>query len=138
MKMEYRTCCAFVLAAIIFAASDQQASAQVARYQPNRATISPYLSIQGANQTRLPSYFRLVRPQQAQQTTNRLNQDIIARQSQKIDELSTVEALPLKRTTTVGLVAPTGKNGWFMVQSRRATHRDTRSYYATPVIRQPR
>ena len=103
--------------------------AQVARYQPQRPTVSPYLNLTRLNNGGVPNYYSLVRPQLQQQDFNA--------RTETLQRQQTGQLLQLERSAQSSIVgstpaAPTGTASWFMTPSTTSTFRDTSGYYPQP------
>ena len=123
------------LCVLVTACSIKRTEAQINRYRPTRATVSPYLNLrQGpANSGRLPSYYALVRPIQIQRAETRRTQTTLRIQSLELEQMRRAKRRPpfAKSLLPKDLVAPTGKAAQFMTSSRRYSFRDTRHFYPT-------
>ena len=122
----------FVLAifsAGLYLSCGHEVAAQVARYQPQSPTISPYLNLTRFNNGGLPNYFALVRPQIQQRQVNLQEQ---ARLRQNERQIVTLQNEVQQGITPAG---PTGSNSWFMTPGKQATFLNTSRYYPEPVGR---
>lgn len=99
---------------------------QIRRYTPKSPTVSPYLNLLQNNNSGLPSYYSLVRPQLQQRTINREVQRQEHRQRQQLQRLGT------RQESIQELVAPTGTGGWFMATGQRAKFLGTSQFYPEP------
>jgi hypothetical protein len=89
---------------------------QQKRYEPNRPTVSPYLNLFRFNDSVIPNYQSLVRPEQQAQRFRQQQIQIDNRRQQELQQLqSSVRVLQQPRVDTE-LIAPTGKGSWFNVQ----------------------
>ena len=96
---------------------------QVRRYQPKTPTVSPYLNLLRFNDSGLPNYYSLVRPQQRQRAFNNQSRLLSRRQAITVGRLQNdfqKGRLP---------IAPTGTGSWFMKTSARSTFLDTSRFY---------
>ena len=117
-------------AAVLISAVTVHAQRQAARYEPRRATISPYNNLTRFNGGGLPNYYALVRPQLDQQVINRRSATALARQQTSLrtlqsDLASTQQAIERGPAT----IAPTGKRSWFMQQGTRSVFRDNTRFF---------
>jgi hypothetical protein len=101
-------------------------SAQVARYQPNSPTTSPYLNLNQTNFGGINNYYALVRPQIRQQEFNRQAQYLSQSQGREIGRLQ-FELLQRDPTTSA-----TGTGSWFMTPGSRGTFLNTSTYFPEP------
>ena len=121
---------ALVVAAVLVSAHTVHAQRQVSRYEPRRATISPYNNLTRFNGGGLPNYFALVRPQLDQQGVNQRSATALTRQQTSLRTLrqdldSTQRAIERGPST----ISPTGKRSWFMQQGRSSVFRDNTHFY---------
>ena len=107
-------------------------AAQVARYQPQTPTISPYLNLARFDNGGLPNYFALVRPQLQQRQFNIQEQTLLRQQGRQI--------VTLQNEVQQGAAPPatTGTGSWFMTPGTQAKYLDTTHFYPAPSIRGPR
>ena len=113
----------------ISAASDGHAQYQQRRYEPSRPTVSPYLNLFRFNNSVIPNYQSLVRPEQQAQRFRQQQLQLDRQQQQELQRLqSNVRVLQQPRVTSE-LVAPTGKGSWFNVPGG-SQFGDTRGYFS--------
>jgi hypothetical protein len=93
------------------------------RYQPARPTVSPYLNLLRQNNSALPNYYSLVRPDLQQYQVNQQQQTLLLQQNAEIQRLQT----NLLRTQTEGPVS--GTPSWFQTPGSRSTFLNTSRYY---------
>jgi hypothetical protein len=100
------------------------------RYEPSRPTVSPYLNLFRFNNSVLPNYQALVRPQLQERAFEQQQQQLNRRQLQAINQLqSNVQTLQ-QAPVTAPLVAPTGKGSWFQRDAGNSTFLNTSRYYS--------
>jgi hypothetical protein len=105
------------MTALLLAASNSRGQNQQRRFEPARPTVSPYLNLFRFNDSVVPNYQSLVRPQQQAQRFKQQQLDVDNQRLQEIRQLqSNVRVLQQPRVNTE-LVAPTGKGSWFNVPS---------------------
>lgn len=98
------------------------------RYEPSRPTVSPYLNLFRFNNSVIPNYQSLVRPEQDALRFKQQQQIYDRQQSRKLNQLqSTVQVL--QQPVATELVAPTGKNAWFQREGG-ASFQNTSGYYS--------
>ena len=97
--------------------------AQVQRYQPRRATVSPYINLSRINNGAVPNYYSLVRPQLLQQAFEAQVQRTQRQQTGALVDLNS------RLEQRVEPVAPTGTASWFLTPGSRQTFLDTTGYY---------
>lgn len=99
------------------------------RYEPSRPTVSPYLNLFRFNNSVIPNYQSLVRPEQDARRFKQRQQIYDRQQTQQVNQLrSTVTQLqqpPVARE----LVAPTGHGAWFQREGG-ASFQNTSGYYS--------
>ena len=100
--------------------------AQVARYQPSRTTVSPYLNLTRRNDSGLPNYYALVRPQQHQHRLNVQEQALRRQQGTQLGKLQT--DLRLGRASNV----TTGTGSQFLTPGTRSGFQNTSRFYPQP------
>jgi hypothetical protein len=89
---------------------------QQRRFEPNRPTVSPYLNLFRFNDSVIPNYQSLVRPEQQAQRFKQQQIQLDNRRQKELQQLqSSVRVLQQPRVDTE-LIAPTGKGSWFNVQ----------------------
>ena len=117
------------LLAVAWLAPCPVCSAQVARYQPQSPTVSPYLNLGRFNNGGLPNYYALVRPQIQQRQINLQEQSRLRQQERQL--------LTLQNEVQQGLApaGPTGTGSWFMTPGKQAKFLDTTRFYPQPVGR---
>jgi hypothetical protein len=102
---------------------------QQRRFEPSRPTTSPYLNLFRFNNSVVPNYQSLVRPEQEalrfREQQMRLNRNQQAELSQVQNNVRVLQQAPV----TTELVAPTGKGSWFNVQGG-SQFGDTRGYFS--------
>lgn len=115
--------------ACLILASASPSAAQVARYQPQTGTISPYLNLARFNGGGLPNYYALVRPQLQQRQINQQAQTVLLNQDRRLSRL--------QGEVQQGSITPsaTGTGSWFMVPGKEAKFLNTTSFYPEPVFR---
>lgn len=118
-----------LLAAGIWLGCASDAAAQVARYQPRRPTVSPYLNLSATNFGVLPNYFALVRPQIQQQQFNLQEQALRQTQQREIVRLQN----QVQRGSTPA--GATGTGSWFMAPGQRVRFQDTSQFFPEPPFR---
>ncbi len=97
-------------------ASSSSGQYQQQRYEPSRPTVSPYLNLFRFNDSVIPNYQSLVRPEQQAQRFKQQQIQLDRRQQQELQQIqANVRVLQQPRVNTE-LVAPTGKGSWFNVQ----------------------
>lgn len=104
----------------------QECAAQVARYQPNTPTLSPYLNLSRFNNGGLPNYFALVRPQIQQRQVNLQQQALINRQERQIVRLQN------EVQSGITPAGPTGSNSWFMIPGNQTSFLNTSQFFPEP------
>src|SRR5262245_537786 len=86
---------------------------QQRRFQPSRPTVSPYLNLFRFNNSVVPNYQSLVRPEQEairfRQEQTRFDQQ----QQQELGQLQQNVRVLKQAPVRTQLVAPTGKSSWF-------------------------
>jgi hypothetical protein len=112
--------------AIALLASRVSHGQQIRRYTPQSPTVSPYLNLLQNNNSGLPNYYSLVRPQLRQRSINRDVQQQEQRQRRQLQHLGT------RQESIQELVAPTGTGGWFMAPGQRAKFLGTSQFYPEP------
>ena len=117
----------YVLAALALAATAPsvgwaQAARQIPRYTPATPTTSRFLTIfQGGVGGAVTSYYGVVRPQQRQE---------VLLQQQRVDLQQTERRLDLvQRDTLDPEVRPTGRAGWFKIDSERQGFGNRSQYF---------
>jgi multidrug efflux pump subunit AcrA (membrane-fusion protein) len=111
------------------AASNSHAQYQQRRFEPSRPTVSPYLNLFRFNNSVIPNYQSLVRPEQQAQRFRQQQLQLDRQQQQELQRLqSNVRVLQQPRVTSE-LVAPTGKGSWFNVPGG-STFGDTSGYFS--------
>lgn len=113
----------------VLLALGQECSAQVARYQPQTSTISPYLNLNQFNFGGVPNYYALVRPQLQQQQFNRQQQLLNTSQGRVIYRLQN----DVQRGLTPA--SATGSGSWFMAPGTQAKFLDSSHFYPEPNFR---
>ncbi|MGD9632386.1 MAG: hypothetical protein AB7G28_08650 [Pirellulales bacterium] len=126
-----------LLASIVLAAQAAACHAQYQRrYQPSRATVSPYLNLFRPNNNVVPNYQSLVRPEQDALRFRQQQQQYDRRQTHQLDQLQTNVQVLQQPAVTSKLVAPTGKNAWFN-RSGPSTFQNTSRFYSQAVASGP-
>lgn len=111
------------------AAGNSQAQYQQRRFQPSRPTVSPYLNLFRFNNSVIPNYQSLVRPEQEAIRFRQQQQQLDRQQQAELQRLqSNVRVLQQPRVTSA-LVAPTGKGSWFNVPGG-SNFGDTSRYFS--------
>lgn len=106
------------------------------RYQPSRPTVSPYLNLFRFNNSVVPNYQSLVRPEQEALRFRQQQQQYDRRQTQELNQLrSNVEVLQQPAVVSE-LVAPTGKNAWFN-RPGPSSFQNTSRFYSQSGISEP-
>ncbi|MCA9236069.1 MAG: hypothetical protein KDA44_11395 [Planctomycetales bacterium] len=108
------------IALLALAALAAPAAAQVRRYQPSTPTVSPYLNLTRQNNSGLPNYYGLVRPQLNQQAFNQRQLRFEASQARSLSQL---------RTDVQTSLTPTGKGAGFMTVDRAGPYLNTGGYF---------
>jgi len=85
------------------------------RYEPSRPTVSPYLNLFRFNNSVIPNYQSLVRPEQQAQRFKQQQQQFDRQQTQALDQLRANVRVLQQPPVDSELVAPTGKGSWFNV-----------------------
>ena len=96
------------------------------RYQPQTATISPYLNLLRVNPSGLPNYYSLVRPQLEFDSFRR--QQTVAVQQQQL----ALDALQSNAAQTDRFIRPTGTHGRFFDTGSTAGFMSPSHYYTVP------
>ena len=108
-----RRAIAMLAAAVIVLGANGSYGQVQRRYQPSRPTVSPYLNLFRFNNSVIPNYQSLVRPEQEAQRFRQQQLQYDRRQTQQLNQLqSSVQVLQQPAVATE-LVAPTGKGSWF-------------------------
>jgi hypothetical protein len=98
------------------------------RYQPSRPTVSPYLNLFRFNNSVIPNYQSLVRPEQEALRFRQEQQQYDRQQTQQLNQLkSSVQVLQQPAVTTK-LVAPTGNGSWFNREGGASFQNTSRFY----------
>ncbi len=105
---------------------------ELRRYQPNTATLSPYLNLGRFNNGGLPNYYALVRPQNRQRQVNFQTQRLQRQQAASLQQLGRV-AQPQGQQAN-GAVTGTGSR--FLTSGSRGVYQNTLQFY--PAINLPR
>jgi hypothetical protein len=106
---------------VVLAICSRDAAAQVKRYQPSRAPLSPYLNLlrpEGA----LPNYYALVRPLEEQRQFERNTRGFERRQNLLNRDLEQQMGQPS------GIIA-TGTAGRFMSDGKSGAYLNSRPYF---------
>jgi len=85
------------------------------RYEPSRPTVSPYLNLFRFNDSVIPNYQSLVRPEQQAQRFKQQQIQLNRRQQQELQQLQSNVRVLQQPGVNAELVAPTGKGSWFNV-----------------------
>ena len=110
---------------LVLVVSTGQASAQrPQRFQPARPTVSPYLNLLRQNNSGVPNYYTLVRPELQQLQVNQQQQALLLKQNSQIQQLQT----NLLRTQTEGPIS--GSPSWFQTPGTRSTFQNTSQFYS--------
>jgi len=117
------------LAVVTSLADANRCAAQVARYQPSRPTVSPYLELSRFNNGTVPNYYSFVRPLQQQRRFNRQEQTLRRQQAGTLGRLES-DFRRVGRTPT----SATGTGSWFLTPGSRSSFLDTSRYYPQTVI----
>lgn len=112
-------------AALVAAGATDALAQRPQRYQPSRPTVTPYLNLLRNNNSPLPNYYSLVRPQFNQQALNQQQQTVLLNQQRQIQGL---QAGLLRGPQSQGPV--TGNASWFMNPGSRSTFLNTSRYYS--------
>lgn len=115
---------------LVLAASSESVAQEVRRFQPSRPTISPYLNLTRFNNSALPNYYSLVRPQLQQQAINQQQQQIRIQQQNAITNLRT------SLISTQQEISGTGIGSWFQVNGTRAQFQNTSRFYPQVTVGQ--
>jgi hypothetical protein len=110
-------------------ASDAQ---QADRYEPYRPTVSPYLNLFRFNNSNVPNYYSLVRPQVQQQQFQQEQDQFTQQASHAIKELQSSYAGGQQLEAAGPLVAPTGRRSTFVTTGHRYTYLNTARFYPHP------
>ena len=129
--MNSKCSCLAVIAMLATAVwlGDADSSFGQQRYQPSRPTVSPYLNLFRFNDSVVPNYQSLVRPQQDALRFRQQQQQYDRQQSQALNQLQTSVQVLQQPGVTTEFVAPTGKGAWFNRQGG-ATFQDTLRFYS--------
>lgn len=88
---------------------------QQRRYQPSRPTVSPYLNLFRFNNSVIPNYQSLVRPEQEALRFRQEQLRLDRTQQKELTQLQQNVRVLQQAPVTTKLVAPTGKGSWFNV-----------------------
>jgi hypothetical protein len=106
------------------------------RYEPSRPTVSPYLNLFRFNNSIIPNYQSLVRPEQESLRFQQRQQLYNRQQSLDVNQLrSNLNTLQQPAVATE-LVAPTGHGAWFNRQGG-ASYLNTSRYYSQSGVSTP-
>ncbi|QDV75103.1 hypothetical protein [Botrimarina mediterranea] len=94
------------------------------RFQPARPTVSPYLNLLRQNNSAIPNYYSLVRPELQQLQVNQQQQALLLKQNSQIQRLQT----NLLKTQTEGPVS--GTPSWFQTPGSRSTFLNTGQFFS--------
>jgi hypothetical protein len=124
-------CLALVLAgaSLLVVADECCAQYQQRRFEPSRPTVSPYLNLFRFNNSVIPNYQSLVRPEQQALRFRNDQQRLDRQQQQSLQQLQQSIHVLQEPPVTTPLVAPTGKGSWFNVQGG-STFGDTSRYFS--------
>jgi hypothetical protein len=89
---------------------------QSRRFEPSRPTVSPYLNLFRFNNSVIPNYQSLVRPEQQAQRFKQQQQQLDRQQQEALRQLQSNVRVLQEPPVKSDLVAPTGKGSWFNVQ----------------------
>jgi hypothetical protein len=99
------------------------------RYEPSRPTVSPYLNLFRFNNSVVPNYQSLVRPEQEALRFQQRQQIYDRQQTQQMNQLRSnvtqLQQAPVARE----LIAPTGHGAWFQREGG-ASFQNTSGYYS--------
>jgi|SRR3972149_4478917 len=119
-----------VLAVVVLLLDAGVGDAQyVRRYEPSRPTVSPYLNLFRFNNSIIPNYQSLVRPEQQALRFKQQQLQFDRQQSQAIRQLQSSVRVLQQPPVNAELVAPTGKGSWFNVPGG-SQFGDTSGYYS--------
>lgn len=112
-----------LLAGLLLAIGTEASGQQrvIPRYTPRRSTVSPYLNLTRADVGGVPNYYAFVRPFQEQRRFDEVMLRSMREQRRVTDTLQKEYLQPTVR--------PTGKAGWFMLDSERSRYQDDSHYY---------
>jgi hypothetical protein len=99
------------------------------RYQPSRPTVSPYLNLFRFNNSVVPNYQSLVRPEQEALRFRQQQMQYDRQQTQSLGQLkSTVQGMQ-QTPVNSQVVAPTGNASWFN-RGGGASFQNTSRFYS--------
>jgi hypothetical protein len=102
---------------------------QQRRYQPSRPTVSPYLNLFRFNNSVIPNYQSLVRPEQEALRFRQEQLKFDRQQQQQLSQVQQNVRVLQQAPVAAPLVAPTGKGSWFNVPGG-AQFGDTKGYFS--------
>lgn len=105
---------------------------QVRRYRPQTPTVSPYLNLLRFNDSGLPNYYGLVRPELRQRSFNNRIRATTRQQAIRIGRLQN----DFQRNRLS--IAPTGTGSWFMNPGSRSTFLQPSRFYSRTTLGTPR
>jgi hypothetical protein len=129
--LQKSTVLAALLAGLVMLAGTgvSHAQYQQRRYEPSRPTVSPYLNLFRFNDSVIPNYQSLVRPEQQALRFKQQQQQLNRQQQRELGKIQSNIRVLQQPPVNTQLVAPTGKGSWFNVQGG-STFGDTSGYYS--------
>lgn len=114
MSAAYKSLLIAVLVSLL-ALVDATAGYAQRRYEPSRPTVSPYLNLFRFNNSVIPNYQSLVRPEQQAERFRQEQRQLNRQQQREVQQLQSNVRVLQQPAVNSTLVAPTGKGSWFNV-----------------------